>query len=289
MIQKHREKQMNTIRHQVFFVTFAAFVILYGSFLIGQVLIVKPLSVLDDSAWKQLVAAYLPFLPVLLSLCIFTHIAEPELFAGFASSKKNGMQGNNAKTALVGLLTGFAAILCCAGPAVLHGDFSLCCHRASPLFLIIAVAFVLLQSAAEELLFRGFVMGALQERYGLAFAVLVNPLLFMLAHSSNSGVSPVSLLTSYTVGFCLSILLNSLNSIWFAIAVHTGWNYTQNILLGLPNSGLVPSQSLFRLNSGAVSSLWYDTVFGMEGSIAPILFWPVLTAVIILLLCRSRK
>ena len=132
-------------------------------------------------------------------------------------------------------------------------------------------------------------MGALQERYGLAFAVLVNTLLFMLAHSSNSGVSPVSLLTSYTVGFCLSILLNSLNSIWFVIAAHAGWNYTQNILLGLPNSGLVPSQSLFRLNSGAVSSLWYDTVFGLEGGIAPILFWPVLTAVIILFLCRSRK
>ena len=134
MIQKHREKQMNTIRHQVFFVTFAAFVILYGSFLIGQVLIVKPLSVLGDSAWKQLVAAYLPFLPVLLSLCIFTHIAEPELFAGFASSRKNGMQGNNAKTALVGLLTGFAAILCCAGPAVLHGDFSYAATELLPFF-----------------------------------------------------------------------------------------------------------------------------------------------------------
>ena len=91
---------MNTIRHQVFFVTFAAFVILYGSFLIGQVLIVKPLSVLGDSAWKQLVAAYLPFLPVLLSVCVFTHIAEPELFAEFTSSGKNGMPGNNVGRAI---------------------------------------------------------------------------------------------------------------------------------------------------------------------------------------------
>ena len=289
MIQKHQEKQVNTVRHQVLFVAFAAFVILYGSFLIGQVLIVKPLSVLDDSAWKQLAAAYLPFLPVLLSVYIFTHTAESELFAEFASSGRNGMQGNNAKTAVGGLLTGFAAILCCAAPAVLHGDFSLCYHGASPLFLIISLAFVLLQSAAEELLFRGYVMGALKERYGFAFAVLVNPLLFMLAHIGNSGVSPVSLLTSYIVGFCLSILLISLNSIWFVILAHTGWNYTQNILLGLPNSGLVPSQSLFRLNSGAVSSLWFDTVFGLEGGIAPILFWPLLTAAIILYLRRNRK
>ena len=91
------------------------------------------------------------------------------------------------------------------------------------------------------------------------------------------------------IGIIFSLIVYYYNSLWAAMCFHTLWNYTQNILLGLPNSGLVPSQSLFRLNSGAVSSLWYDTAFGLEGGIAPILFWPVLTAVIILLLCRSRK
>ena len=287
MIRKPQEQQENMLLHQVFFVALAAFVLLQGSFLIARVLIVNPVSRFADSGWKQLAVAYLPFLPVLLSVGIFTRIAEPELFRGFASSGKAGMPGNTAETALWGFIAGFAAILFCSVPAILRNDFSLYCNGASPLFLIFAFMCVFLQSAAEELLFRGYVMGALRKRYGLVFAVLVNPLLFMLAHSSNIGISPVSLLTSYTIGFCLSILLCSVDSIWFVILAHTGWNYTQNILLGLPNSGLVSSQSVFRLNPDAVSSLWYDASFGQEGGIAPVFFWPMLTAVIILF--RSRK
>ena len=176
----------------------------------------------------------------------------------------------------------------CAFAAMLHGDFMLAFAGFDPLFLAVSLVCVFLQSAAEEILFRGYVLGALRERYGLAFAVLVNPLLFMLAHVANTGITPASLLTAYVFGFCLSILVSSLNSIWFAVLVHTGWNYMQNLLLGLPNSGLLLPRTLFRLNPGAVSSLWYDTEFGLEGGIAPVFLWPLLTA-LILLMRRKRN
>lgn len=288
MIRKKQKNQTDLPCHQVFFVAIAAAVMLHGSFLLAQLLIIRPLSGLPDNKWKQLGAAYLPFLPVLLSVIGFTRFAEPEIFTGFSSSAKNGMRGNNAGTALWGLVAGIGLNLCCAVVPIVHGDYSLVYSGFHLLFLIAAFAAVLLQSAAEELLFRGYVMGALRERYGPVFAVLVNPLLFMLAHTANDGVTPVSLLTAYVFGFCLSILMYSSGSIWFVILAHTGWNYTQNLLLGLPNSGLIVSQSVFRLNPGAVSSLWYDTAFGLEGGITPIILWPLLT-IIILLLTRRKS
>ena len=289
MIHKSQKKQTDTLRHQVFLIALAAAVMLYGSFLLAQLLILRPLSVMPDSGWKQLCSAYLPFLPVFLSVNLFTRFAEPEIFTSFAPSKKNGMQGNTGRAAIMGLVAGTGLNLCCAVVPAVHGDYSLAYNGLYPLFMVLAFTAVLLQSAAEELLFRGYVMGALRERYGPVFAVLVNPLLFMLAHTANSGVTPVSLLTAYVFGFCLSILLYSLDSIWFVILAHAGWNFTQNLLLGLPNSGLVVSQSVFRLNPGAVSGLWYDTAFGLEGSITPIFLWPLLTFVIVLLRIRKSK
>ena len=289
MIHNSQKKQTDTLNHQVFFVALAAAVMLYGSFFLAQLLIIRPLSAMPDSVWKQLGSAYLPFLPMFLSVIIYTRFAEPEIFTCFAPSKNNGMQGNTGRAAIWGLIAGTGLNLCCAVVPAVHGDYSLSYNGLHLLFFVFAFVAVLLQSAAEELLFRGYVMGVLQERYGFVFAVLVNPLLFMLAHTANNGITPASLLTAYAFGFCLSILLYSLDSIWFVIFAHAGWNFTQNLLLGLPNSGLTVSQSAFRLNPGAVSSLWYDISFGLEGSITPIFLWPLLTSIIVLLRIRKSR
>ena len=66
-----------------------------------------------------------------------------------------------------------------------------------------------------------------------------------------------------------------------AAAIHTSWNFTQNFLFGLPNSGLVSKGSFLHLEA-ASDSILYDTVFGVEGAIPALIVTAVLAAAVIL-------
>ena len=55
-----------------------------------------------------------------------------------APSDKNGMQGNNAGTAIWGLVAGAGLNLCCAAVPIVHGDYSLASNGLHLFFLIAA-------------------------------------------------------------------------------------------------------------------------------------------------------
>ena len=77
-----------------------------------------------------------------------------------------------------------------------------------------------------------------------------------------------------------------MDSLWCAFAVHTAWNFTQNILLGLPSSGINVPYSVYKLNAAtARDSFAYNVGFGIEGTAADI----VLLAACVLLYFWGRK
>ena len=53
----------------------------------------------------------------------------------------------------------------------------------------------------------------------------------------------------YNIGKNRSLMVYYMDSLWCAFAVHTAWNFTQNILFGLPNSGINVPYSVFKLNA----------------------------------------
>ena len=58
------------------------------------------------------------------------------------------------------------------------------------------------------------------------------------------------------------------DSLWCAFAIHAAWNFTQNILFGLPNSGIVMPYSVFKLDAAtARDSFAYNVGFGIEGTL----------------------
>ena len=87
-----------------------------------------------------------------------------------------------------------------------------------------------------------------------------------LLHLGNEGITVVSLLNITLYGLFLSILIYYFDSIWLVSMIHTGWNFTQNFLLGLPNSGIPASYSLYKIISSK-DSFFYNTIFGVEGTI----------------------
>ena len=70
------------------------------------------------------------------------------------------------------------------------------------------------------------------------------------------------------------------------MAFHAAWNFTQSIVFGLPNSGLVSAYSVFKLDAAsATNGLFYNVNFGVEGSVAANV---ILAALIVFVLLKNR-
>jgi uncharacterized protein len=93
-------------------------------------------------------------------------------------------------------------------------------------------------AAAEEALFRGYPFQVLVRWLGPVAAVGVLSLLFALAHAGNPHVEAAGLLNVFLAGVMLSVAYLRTGSLWFATAVHLGWNWTMAGPLDLPVSGL---------------------------------------------------
>jgi membrane protease YdiL (CAAX protease family) len=107
-------------------------------------------------------------------------------------------------------------------------------------FLFFAVA-----AAAEEVMFRGYAFQALVQGIGVWPAVLGTSALFALVHADNPNVTPVALANIFLAGVMLAVAYLRTRSLWFATAVHLGWNWTMASLLDFPVSGFVRDMPLY--------------------------------------------
>ena len=128
--------------------------------------------------------------------------------------------------------------------------------------------------------------GAVRERYNVWVAGIVNAFLFGALHLANPGVTVLSVVNIVLFGLALSVVMAKMESLWFCVAVHTAWNFSQSIFFGLPNSGIVSQGSFLHLEA-ATDSVLYSTAFGVEGTITTSLVLLILS--LIVLLCARRK
>ncbi len=198
-------------------------------------------------------------------------------------------KGNRIPWMLVGLMTGFAAnALCILGAAAL-GSVEL--EYASPEYPWILLLFlaVLIQSGAEELVCRGYLFFKLRRRYKNPWvAILVNTALFTVLHFANGGINVWSVLDLIAVGILLSLLVHYFDSFWGAVFFHTGWNFTQNILFGLKNSGAEALYSVYRQTGESRDGFFYDSAFGVEGSPSSVMVIGLLI-VVMLVYIRTKE
>ena len=185
---------------------------------------------------------------------------------------------------LLGFLTNFFCILC----ALIHGDIKLYPDFSAsqvPL-MIFALVSVFFQSTSEELWCRCFLYDRINVHYPLWMAIVINGSLFGLMHLANPGMSALALADLIICGVSYSMLRWYSGSIWTCFGIHTMWNFTQNFLFGLPNSGLVSEASVFHLDAATGISNWiYSYEFGVEGG-APAVFIDLLLAVAIIILAK---
>ena len=176
--------------------------------------------------------------------------------------------GNNLKAIPAGILLGFGMNGFCVLMSVIMGDIKLSFNGFAPLPFFVFLLCVLIQSGAEEIVDRCYLYQKLRRRYRWPIiAVLVNALVFMSLHMLNPGVTMLGLLQVFLIGVLFSLIVYYWDSLWTVIWAHTAWNFSQSIVFGLPNSGIVSKFSVFKLEAASArDGIFYNTSFGVEGS-----------------------
>lgn len=148
----------------------------------------------------------------------------------------------------------------------------------------------LVQGPAEEVLFRGYIFENVRTVWGLRWAVTVSAIAFALFHLRNPALGPLPLLNLVLFGVATALYKVRVDNgqLWGVFALHTIWNWLQQVVFGLPNSGIatVQDNALFTItpNMSLPEPIWGGG-FGPEGTLGATL---VLLALIVALL-RSRK
>ena len=194
----------------------------------------------------------------------------------------------NKKTAiclLVGLVIGVGLNLICAFAAMLNKDISLYFNDFNVLSCIFLLISVFVQASSEELLCRGFMYRRIETFYNQPIVpIIANSAFFAVLHGLNPGVTIVSLMNIFLTGILFSCLYYYTDSISLCFTGHTGWNFCQSIILGLPNSGVVVPYSFMKLDAAnARNSLFYNCAFGVDGTVFSVIILGLACVVVIVL------
>jgi hypothetical protein len=192
-----------------------------------------------------------------------------------------GLPGSEAlgKNFRVGLLIGLLATSSTVlAIFALHGlRFTTAAVHGTAIFTAAAawgLAF-LLAGLSEEFLFRGYAQFTLTTGMGFWPSAFLLSGLFGLVHASNGGESALGVLSVVSFGLLLCLFLRRTGNLWCAVGFHLGYDWGQTFLYGVPNSGLLPSQSLLNASFSGPRWLTGGTV-GPEAS----LFCPIILAIV---------
>ena len=255
------------LRDNLIWICFLGVALLFVGQLISSFTGPFPLPNYFNNNFKFTFNIYANFLGIWIAFILFCIIFRKKNKAILDSIKYN-ITCNNFKMLILGFLIGFALNGFCAAVAILHGDIKLTFYKFEILNLILLFIAVFIQSSSEELIFRGFIYQRLKNRYkNIEFAIIVNSILFAVLHLGNNEISAAGFIDILLSGVFFSLMFCAFNSIWLVMACHTTWNFTQNILFGLPNSGTVSKYSIFIMDvNSATSSFAFDKNFGLEGA-----------------------
>lgn len=274
-------------RHFFLIVIFITFLFYFaGQLLYGLVMAVCPIWIKD--AGTIFLLMYASFIAMWIVTILYCRFAEKEICNSFKSARRGGRKGNTFKNLAIGLFIGFALNGLSALAAFLNGDLEFSFSTFDILYLVIGLLAVFIQSGAEEITTRGYMYSAIESRYGVVIAFIVNSLFFAAMHGSNDGITLMAILHLIVTSVLLSLCVWRYDSLWMAMGIHTTWNYTQSLLLGLPNSGIVSEKALLHLDA-ASDSIFYSTSFGLEGGILAVILQLAIVVFIFIEVRRKKQ
>lgn len=255
---------------------------------LGLILPMRSLIINDETGFFSIFFMYASFIGIWIVVLLWCRISKKS--RPILSVLWTKPRGNNIKMLLLGLLIGFGTNMLCASSALIHKDIHIYYDSFHPVKLLVLFIAVFVQSSAEELLCRGFLYQRLRRTFRHpAVAIIVSSAFFGILHIFNKGVTALAIVDIIVTGVFFAFMVYYMDSIWCAFGVHTAWNYTQNIILGLPNSGNVTPFSIFKLDAASArDSLFYNVGFGVEGTYFSVAVLAI-GALVVYLIYRKNK
>lgn len=133
--------------------------------------------------------------------------------------------------------------------------------------LSITLLYFAFAAAAEELLFRGYPFQVLVEGIGTWPAVLISSAIFSWLHGQNPNITALAFGNIFLAGVLLALAYLRTRSLWFATAVHLGWNWVMASALDFPVSGLSFDTPLYDV-AEVGADWWTGGAFGPEAGLA---------------------
>jgi len=159
----------------------------------------------------------------------------------------------------------------------------------SILFILPSLTMAFTSAIFEEILFRGILFRITEEKLGSYWALVISAIIFGAMHLANPHSTVLaSLGLAIQAGLLLGAAYIFSRNLWFPIAIHFAWNFTQSGIFGVSTSGSNMGKSL--LTTKIEGATWFTGgQFGPEGSIQATLFCLVATIVLILLSHKQHK
>jgi membrane protease YdiL (CAAX protease family) len=192
-----------------------------------------------------------------------------------------------AQNLILGTLIGFVLQALTILVIYISGGFSVVAVNPVSFILIpLTVAFTI--AIIEEILVRGIVFRIIEEKLGTYIALSISAVLFGALHMANPNSTLLSGLCITFAGFLLGAAFVYSRNLWFPIALHFAWNFTQSGIFGAITSGNEKTKSLLESKiQGSV--LLTGGEFGPEGSIQATVFCLIAAIVLLVLSHKENK
>lgn len=150
-----------------------------------------------------------------------------------------------------------------------------------------------LQGPSEEILFRGYVLRTITARWGLGWGVGVSAVLFGLLHAANPSFAPLPLVNLVLFGVVTALYVTVVDHgrLWGVCGLHTAWNWLQEYVFGLPNSGTTAAsgETWFHVSPHLALPAWIGGGgFGPEGTLATTILLVVVAGALLVWARRPR-
>lgn len=192
-----------------------------------------------------------------------------------------GLNGDGLKRFLRGYAIGLGFLLAVIGVIWLTGGYRIegagaFAAAAVPAALLPIGALLLgfiIQGSTEELLFRGWLMQLIASRHGLVIALIVNAVLFGLAHAGNTEPTKelaLGVVNIVLFGTFIGLYAAREGSLWGVCGWHAAWNWLLGLGFGLEVSGHVLDVTPLIVDLTATDGApWWLTgaSFGPEASV----------------------
>jgi len=137
-------------------------------------------------------------------------------------------------------------------------------------YLIHAFFIFGLLAFVEELIFRGIVYRLIEEQLGTWISIVIVAIIFSTVHLVHEEATFISTIAIALQDLILTGSFILTRRVWLCWGIHWGWNFTQDGVLGMPNSGVEQLPSWLNTEISGPTWLTGGTI-GIELSVLGVL------------------